>query len=220
VGGAGETWARNSVGYGDGVYKTTDGGDSWTKMGLEKTERIARILVHPTRPETVLVAATGPLFNDSPERGVFRTTDGGKTWTKTLYVDARTGAADLAMDPQNPDVIYAAMWSVRRQAWTFASGGPGLGLYKSTDGGKTWRKLTKGLPEGPSGRIGISVSPARASRVYALVEARRRRSTSATTCGESWQKGNESSQDVVGGRSTLRTWSPTRRSSTASTRAA
>ena len=195
--GAGETWARNSVGYGDGVYKTSDGGDSWTKMGLEKTERIARILVHPVHPDTVLVAATGPLFNDSPERGVYRTTDGGKSWTKTLYVDARSGAADLAMDPQNPDVIYATMWSVRRQAWTFASGGPGSGLYKSSDGGKTWRKLTKGLPEGDLGRIGISVSPARASRVYAIVEAKKSAFYISDDCGESWQKGNDSSQDVT-----------------------
>jgi len=195
--GTGETWARNSVGYGDGIYKTTDGGDSWTRMGLEKTERIARILVHPAHPDTVLVAATGPLFNDSPERGVYRTTDGGKTWTKTLYVDARSGAADLAMDPQNPDVVYASMWSVRRQAWTFASGGPGSGLYKSTDGGVTWRKLTKGLPEGDLGRIGISVSPAKASRVYALVEAKKTAFYISDDAGESWKKGNDSSQDVT-----------------------
>ena len=195
--GTGETWARNSVGYGDGVYKTTDGGDSWTKMGLEKTERIARILIHPTHPETVLVAATGPLFNDSPERGVYRTTDGGKTWTKTLYVDARSGAADLAMDPTDPNVVYASMWSVRRQAWTFTSGGPGSGLYKSTDGGQTWRKLTKGLPEGDLGRIGISVSPARARRVYALVEAKHTALYISDDSGETWKKGNDTSQDVT-----------------------
>ena len=195
--GTGETWARNSVGYGDGVYKTKDDGDSWTRVGLEKTERIARILINPTHPETVLVAALGPLFNDSPERGVYRTTDGGKTWSKTLYVDARSGAADLAMDPQNPEVIYASMWSVRRQAWTFSSGGPGSGLYKSTDGGQTWRKLTKGLPDGDLGRIGISVSPARASRVYAIVEAKKTAFYISDDSGESWKKGNDSSQDVT-----------------------
>src|SRR5262249_16787948 len=195
--GAGETWARNSVGYGDGVYKTTDGGDSWTKMGLEKTERIARIAIQPQHPDTVLVAATGPLFNDSPERGVYRTTDGGRTWTKTLYVDARSGAADLAMDPQNPDIVYASMWTVRRQAWTFASGGPGSGLYKSTDGGKTWRKLTKGLPEGDLGRIGIAVSPARANRIYAIVESKKTALYVSDDCGESWTKGNDTSQDVT-----------------------
>ena len=195
--GTGETWARNSVGYGDGVYKTKDDGDSWTRVGLEKTERIARILINPTHPETVLVAALGPLFNDSPERGVYRTTDGGKTWSKTLYVDARSGAADLAMDPQNPEVVYASMWSVRRQAWTFSSGGPGSGLYKSTDGGQTWRKLTKGLPDGDLGRIGISVSPARASRVYAIVEAKKTAFYISDDSGESWKKGNDSSQDVT-----------------------
>ena len=195
--GAGETWARNSVGYGDGMYRTTDGGDSWTHLGLEKTERIARIVVHPTRPDTVVVAALGPLFADSPERGVYRSTDGGKTWDKTLYVDARTGAADLAADPQNPDILYASMWSVRRQGWTFTSGGPGSGLYKSVDGGKTWRKLVNGLPEGDLGRIGVAVSPARASRVYAIVEAKKTAFYISDDAGEHWQKGNDSSADVT-----------------------
>ena len=195
--GTGETWARNSVGYGDGVYKTTDGGDSWTSVGLEKTERIARIVIHPTRADTVLVAATGPLFADSEERGVYRTTDGGKTWTKTLYIDARTGAADLAMDPQNPDVIYASMWSVRRQGWTFASGGPGSGLYKSVDCGKTWRRLVNGLPSGDLGRIGVAVSPARASRVYAVVEAKKTAFYWSDDAGEHWEKGNDSNADVT-----------------------
>jgi photosystem II stability/assembly factor-like uncharacterized protein len=195
--GTGETWARNSVGHGDGIYKTTDGGDSWTRVGLEKTERIARISIHPSNHDTVVVAATGPLFADSPERGVFRTTDGGKTWTRTLYVDARTGGADLARDPENPEVIYAAMWTVRRQAWTFASGGPGSGLYKSTDGGQSWRRLTKGLPAGELGRIGIAVSPARASRVYAVVEAKTTAFYTSDDAGESWVRGNDSNADVT-----------------------
>src|SRR5262245_6171595 len=195
--GTGETWARNSVGYGDGIYRTKDGGDTWTRVGLEKTERIARIVVHPTKPETVVVAATGPLFSDSPERGVFRTTDGGKTWQKTLYVDERTGAADLAWDPQNPDVLYATMWSVRRQAWTFHSGGPGSGIYKSTDGGQTWRKLTNGLPTGDLGRVAIAVSPARASRVYAVVEAKSTAFYHSDDAGEHWVKGNDANADVV-----------------------
>ena len=195
--GAGETWVRNSVGYGDGMYRTKDGGDSWTHLGLEQTERIAGIVVHPTRPDTVVVAALGPLFNDSPERGVYRTTDGGKTWTKTLYVDARTGAADLAADPQNPDVLYASMWTVRRQAWTFASGGAGSGLYKSIDGGRTWKKLTNGLPEGDLGRIGVAVSPARASRVYAIVESKKSAFYMSDDAGEHWTRGSDSNADVT-----------------------
>jgi len=195
--GTGESWTRNSVGYGDGIYKTTDDGDSWDKMGLEKTERIARIAIDPAHPDTVLVAALGPLFNDSPERGIYRTTDGGRTWTKTLYVDPRTGGADLAMDPKNPQVVFASMWSVRRLAWTFASGGPGSGLYKSTDGGRTWRKLTAGLPAGDLGRIAVAVSPAKSERVYAVVESKKNAFYRSDDGGEHWQRGNETSQDVV-----------------------
>ncbi|MEY4069498.1 MAG: hypothetical protein RL721_112 [Candidatus Eisenbacteria bacterium] len=195
--GTGESWTRNSVGYGDGVYRTRDGGDSWTHLGLDRTERIADVLIHPNRPDTMWVAAVGPLFADGEDRGVYRTTDGGKTWTRTLYVDARTGAADLAIDPQNPDVLYASMWSVRRQPWTFASGGPGSGLYKSVDGGVTWRRLSKGLPEGELGRIGVAVSPARASRLYAVVESKKTAMYMSDDGGESWTRGNDSNTDVT-----------------------
>lgn len=195
--GTGESWTRNSVGHGDGVWRTRDGGDSWQHLGLERTERIARIVVHPQRPDTVVVAALGPLFADSDQRGVYRSTDGGKSWTRTLYVDARTGAADLAMDPQNPDVLYASMWSVRRQAWTFTSGGPGSGLYKSNDGGVTWKKLVNGLPEGELGRIGVAVSPARASRVYAVVESKKTAFYMSDDAGEHWTRGNDANADVV-----------------------
>ncbi|MFN8587301.1 MAG: glycosyl hydrolase [Candidatus Eisenbacteria bacterium] len=195
--GTGESWVRNSVGVGDGVYRTGDGGENWTRMGLEKTEHIARIVVHAKHPDTVVVAALGPAFSDSPERGIYRTTDGGKSWTKTLYVDDCTGAADVAMDPQNPDVMYAAMWQFRRQAWTFSSGGPGSGLYKSTDGGATWRRLTDGLPEGELGRIGVAVSPARTSRVYAVVESKRTAFYRSDDCGEHWTRLNDSNMNVT-----------------------
>jgi len=195
--GTGESWARNSVGMGRGVFKTTDGGDTWKCMGLEQSERIGRVVIDPQHPDTVLVAAMGGLFAPGGERGVYRTLDGGRTWQRTLYVDENTGAADLAMDPQNPKVVYAAMWQVRRQAWTFASGGPGSGLYKSIDGGATWKKLTKGLPSGDLGRIGLAISPARTSRVYAVVEARTTAFYRSDDTGESWEPTNDSNQNVT-----------------------
>ena len=195
--GSGETWARNSVGVGDGVYKTIDGGDSWTKMGLEHSERIARIVIHPVHTDTVLVAATGPLFGSGGERGVYRTRDGGKTWERVLFSSDDSGAADICMDPQNPDVMYASLWQVRRQAWTFNSGGPGSGLYKSTDGGTTWRKLSQGLPDGPLGRIAVAVSPARANRVYAAVEAKTTAFYMSDDAGEHWTRMNDANANVT-----------------------
>jgi photosystem II stability/assembly factor-like uncharacterized protein len=195
--GSGESWMRNSVSVGDGVYKTTDGGESWTKMGLERTEHIARIVVNPKHPDTVLVAATGGLWNSNPERGVYRTRDGGKTWERVLHVDDETGAADIAMDPQDPDVLYASMWQFRRRPWTFSSGGPGSGLYKSTDGGTTWRRLEGGLPAGDLGRIAVAVSPVRASRLYAAVEARTTAFWRSDDCGEHWTRLNDSNMSVT-----------------------
>ncbi|MEO5988318.1 MAG: glycosyl hydrolase, partial [Candidatus Eisenbacteria bacterium] len=196
--GSGETWARNSVGVGDGVYKTIDGGDSWIRMGLEHSERIASIVIHPEHPDTVLIAATGPLFGSGGERGVYRTRDGGRTWERVLFSNDDSGAADLCMDPQNPDVLYASLWQVRRQAWTFNSGGPGSGLYKSSDGGTTWKKLSQGLPDGPLGRIGVAVSPARASRVYAVIEAKRTAFYMSDDAGEHWTRMNDSNPNVTG----------------------
>lgn len=195
--GTGESWTRNSVGMGYGVYKTTDGGDSWKRMGLEKSERISRVAIDPLHPDTVLVAALGPLFAPGGERGVYRTIDGGRSWQRTLYVDEHTGAADLVMDPQNPRVVYAAMWQVRRQAWTFASGGPGSGLYKSTDGGATWKKLTRGLPAGELGRIGLAVSPTRPNRIYAVVESKETAFYRSDDTGESWERLNDSNANVT-----------------------
>jgi len=170
--GTGETWVRNSVSIGDGVYRSTDGGDTWEHLGLEHSERIARIAVSPKDGDVVYVCALGPLWSTGDERGVYKTTDGGKTWTRALFVDDRTGCADLSMDPQDPRVLYAGMWQVRRWPWAFASGGPGSGLYRSTDGGTTWTRLTAGLPAGDLGRIGVAVAPSRPSVVYAVIEAK------------------------------------------------
>jgi photosystem II stability/assembly factor-like uncharacterized protein len=184
--GTGESWTRNSVSVGDGIYKTTDAGDNWTRMGLEDCERIARIVIDPRHPDTVYVAATGHLWDANPNRGVYRTRDGGKTWSKVLFVNDDTGCGDVAMDPSDPNTLYAGMWQFRRKPWSFSSGGPGSGLYKSSDGGDHWTRLTKGLPSGDLGRIAISVSPARPSRVYAFVEAKPRAMYRSEDKGESW----------------------------------
>jgi photosystem II stability/assembly factor-like uncharacterized protein len=169
--GTGEVWVRNSTSVGDGIYKTLNAGDTWQNMGLEKTERIAKISIHPKNPDIVFVAALGNLWNSSPERGLFKTSDGGKTWEKTLYVDENTGCCDVAIDPGNPDIIYAGMWEFRRTPWSFSSGGKGSGLFRSADGGKTWSKVTAGLPPGILGRVTVAISPVRSGIVYALIEA-------------------------------------------------
>ena len=170
--GTGETNPRNDVSYGDGVYRSADGGDTWTNTGLKGTKYISRILVDPRNHNHVIVGALGDVFADSPQRGVFVTDDGGKTWKQTLSVGPESGASDLAMDAQNPSVIYAGIWKFQRRPWTFVSGGDEDGLYKSTDGGATWTKLEgHGLPPGPTGRIGVAVAPSDGNRVYALIES-------------------------------------------------
>jgi photosystem II stability/assembly factor-like uncharacterized protein len=170
--GTGEDDPRNDVSYGDGVYKSTDGGKTWTNVGLKATKYISRILVDPRDHDHVIVGAQGDVFNDSEARGVYVTYDGGKTWKKTLYVGPETGVSDMAMDPQDPNVIYAGLWEFQRRPWTFKSGGPTDGLYKSTDGGKTWTRLTgHGLPSGVTGRIGLAIAPSDGNRVYALIES-------------------------------------------------
>lgn len=168
--GTGEPWVRNSVSVGDGIYKSTNQGSTWKHLGLEKTERIADIIIDPNSPNTVYVAALGGLWHANEERGVYKTTDGGETWEKVLYVDENTGAADLAMDPNDPNVLWAAMWDFRRSPDYFTSGGPGSGLYKSTDGGKTWNKVTKDLPEGELGRMAIDIAPSNSQMIYLTVE--------------------------------------------------
>jgi len=168
--GTGSACPRGNVSPGDGVYKSTDAGDTWRHMGLDQAGQIGRIIVHPTDPDIVYVAVLGNIFGPNPERGVYRTTDGGLSWTKVLFVSDEAGAVDLTMDATNSRVLYAAIWQARRNPWTMISGGPGSGLYKTTDGGNTWLKLSKGLPEGDVGRIAVAVSPAFPKRVWALVE--------------------------------------------------
>lgn len=172
--GTGEEAPRGDISFGDGVYKSTDGGKSWTNVGLKDTRQIARIIVDPRNPDVVYVAAEGHIYGANSERGVFRSTDGGKTWQKILYKDEQTGAIDLAMDPGNPRILYAALWQVRREPWHLSDGGPGSGLYKSVDGGSTWQQLSgHGLPTGVLGRVGVAVAGgSNGQRVYALIEAK------------------------------------------------
>jgi len=169
--GMGEDTIRGNVSRGDGVYRSTDAGRTWTHLGLDDTQQITRVRVHPTNPDIAYVAALGHVWGPNETRGIFRTLDGGRTWKKVLYVDANTGASDLCMDPSNPRILYAGFWQVGRKPWTLESGGTGSGIYKSTDGGDTWKRLEGGLPTGILGRIGIAVSPARPDRVWAIVEA-------------------------------------------------
>lgn len=174
--GTGESNNRNSVSWGNGIYKSTDGGASFDNMGLEETHQISRILIHPDDPNTVYVAALGHLWGYSGTRGVFKTTDGGKSWTKLangLPADDKTGAIDLVMDPKNPKILYAAMYHRLRQPWHFHSGGEAGGIYKSTNGGKSWTKLTQGLPPGETGRIGLAIYKKNPKIIMALVEAER-----------------------------------------------
>jgi photosystem II stability/assembly factor-like uncharacterized protein len=191
--GTGESWVRNSVSVGTGVYRSRDGGDNWESLGLADSEHVSRIVVHPKDGNTVYACALGHLWNSNTERGVFKTTDGGKTWTKVLYRNDSTGCAELAMDPQDPSVLYAAMWDVRREPHNFRSGGPGSGLFKSTDAGVTWHELRKGLPEGDLGRIGIAVPPSNHARVYAVVEAKNHTALfRSDDAGENWTELNNS----------------------------
>ncbi len=191
--GTGESWTRNSVSAGDGVYKTTDGGQSWTKMGLATSERIATIAIDPTNSDVVYVAATGRLWSDGGERGLYKTTDGGKTWTCVLPGDARTGCSDVSLDPKNPRVVFAGMWSFRRTGWSFASGGTGSGLFRSTDGGATWTRLSRGLPSGDLGRVAVAVAPSKPSTVYAAVEAKESGFFRSDDGGDTWQRTNSGS---------------------------
>jgi photosystem II stability/assembly factor-like uncharacterized protein len=190
--GTGEGCLRGNLSSGDGVYKSTDAGKTWTHVGLPDSSQIGRMQIHPTNPDIVYAAAIGHPYGPNAERGVFRSKDGGKTWQKVLYVNDKTGAADIAMDATDPQVLYATTWQVLRTPWDIYSTGPGGGLYKSTDGGDTWARLTAGLPSGNLGKIGVAVSPANPQRVWATVEADARGGVyRSDDAGRTWQLLND-----------------------------
>ena len=186
--GTGEPANRQSSSWGNGVYKSTDGGDTWHHMGLDDTLHIGRVRIHPTNPDIVYVAAIGHLWGPNPERGLYKTTDGGKTWTNTLFIDENTGFIDLAMDPESPDTLYAAAYQRRRRAFGFAGSGPESGLYKTTDGGENWTRLTDGLPPGDNGRIGIDIYRKDPRIVYAIVQNEEGGIFRSEDKGVSWTK--------------------------------
>jgi photosystem II stability/assembly factor-like uncharacterized protein len=169
--GTGEAWIRSHISIGDGIYKSTDAGKTWTRMGLEKTGRIGRVIVDPTNPQIVLACVLGTAYGPQPDRGVFRTTDGGTTWQKTLFVDENTGCSDLTMDPSNPRILVAGIWQIEVKTWGRESGGPGSGLFMSRDGGATWKKLTgRGLPSKPVGKVMPVFAHSNPKRIYATIE--------------------------------------------------
>ncbi len=191
--GGGETQLRGSITQGDGVYKSMDAGKTWRSMGLKETQAISRIRVHPTNPDIVYVAALGHPYGDHEERGVFKSIDGGITWKKVLYVSPKAGAADLIIDRTNPKILYASTWQVYRKTWKMWGGGPDCKLWKSENGGETWNELTKnpGMPEGPLGKIGITVSPVDNRRLWAIVEANDGGVYRSDDAGASWKKTND-----------------------------
>ena len=193
--GTGEHCIRIDTSHGDGVYKSTDAGKTWSNIGLKDTRHIAKIHVHPQNPDIVYVAAFGHAFGPNEERGVFRSMDGGQTWTKILYKSEKAGAIDLTMDPNNPRILYAAIWEAHRKFWTLSSGGPDSGLWRSKDGGDSWEEISRnpGLPKGILGKIGIATSPARSERVWAIVEAEDRGVYRSDDGGDTWKKVSDKS---------------------------
>jgi len=192
--GTGEACIRGNISHGDGVYKTLDGGKTWKNVGLRDSRAIGKVIINPTNPDIVFVAALGHPYGPNTERGIFRTMDGGKTWEKVLYKDENTGGIDVAYDPHNPNILFAALWQARRTSWSLESGGPGSGLYRSNDGGTTWKHIEEhGLPKGPYGKIGVAVG-ANSDRVYALIEAHNPDGGlyRSDDSGESWQLVNAS----------------------------
>ena len=191
--GTGETQLRGNIMQGDGVYKSTNAGKTWTNIGLKNTQAIARVRVHPTNPDIVYVAALGHPYGPNEERGIFRTTDGGKTWKKVLYKSDKAGGVDLIIDRTNPNVLYASIWQVYRKPWKMWGGGGDSGLFKSTDGGNTWTELTRkpGMPKGTVGKIGVTVSPVDPNRVWAIVEAEDGGVYRSDDAGMTWKHVND-----------------------------
>ncbi len=186
--GTGESNMRNSVSIGNGIYKSTDAGDNWIKLGLENTEHIAKIIINPVNSNIVYVAAPGPLWSSSKDRGLFKSTDGGKSFEKILYINEDAGCADVAFDPQHPDTVYASTWEFRRKPYAFNSGGNGSGMWKSTDGGKTWKELKSGLPPKPFGRIAFAIAPSAPQNIIAIVESNETGLYISADGGENWKK--------------------------------
>ncbi|HIP48967.1 MAG TPA: hypothetical protein EYG92_08400 [Lutibacter sp.] len=188
--GTGETWTRNSTSVGDGLFKSVDGGQNWDKIGFENSDRIAGIEINPKNSNEVYVGVLGALWGDSDERGVYKTTDGGKTWDAILKVDNKTGCSELIMDPNNPKILYAAFWEFRRTAWSFNSGGYQSALYKTTDAGKTWNKIHNGFPSGKLGRFAFAVAPSNSNRLYAVLETENKKDKGlwrSNDAGQSWE---------------------------------
>jgi len=186
--GMGESCIRGNIQPGDGVYKSTDAGKTWTHVGFSDSQAISKIRIHPTNPDIVYVASFGKYSVPSDERGIYKSTDGGKSWKRTLFRDNKTGGVDIAIDPHNPNVIFAALWEAYRVEYSMSSGGPGSGLFKSIDGGETWTEITRrpGLPTTVIGKIGVAVSGADWSRVYAIVEAEKGGLYSSDDGGNTW----------------------------------
>ncbi len=183
----GESNMRNSVSIGNGIYKTTDAGSNWKKIGLDSTEHISKVIIHPTNSDVIFVAVPGALWSNSKHRGLYKSTDGGETWNKIFYIDDKTGCADLLIDPTNPDILFASMWQFRRQPFSFNSGGKTSGLYKSVDGGKTWKEITNGLPPKPFGRIAMTLAPSDPKQMVAIVESEKTGLYISSDGGESWK---------------------------------
>lgn len=195
--GTGESNMRNSVTIGNGIYRTDDGGDNWKRMGLDNTQHIAKIIVDPSNSNVVYVAAPGPLWGDSEDRGLYKTTNAGETWEKVLYIDEKTGCADVIMDPKNPNVLYASMWQFRRKPWAFSSGGEGSGLYKSIDGGESWDRIDQSFTEdGVLGRVCLAISPSDPKKIYAIAESRNTGLFESNDAGATWKR-NSATGNVV-----------------------
>src|SRR5438094_4529510 len=197
--GAGESNSQRSVGYGDGVYRSEDGGKTWKNMGLKKSEHIGRIVVDPRDSKVVYVAAEGPLWGPGGDRGLYKTTDAGKTWKAVLTISENTGVVDIAMDPSNPDIVYAAAYQRRRHVFTLIDGGPESAIYKSTDAGASWSKLKNGLPKEDMGLIGLAVSPVDPNVVYATIEAADGKGGifRSSDKGATWERRNEFDQGAM-----------------------
>ena len=186
--GTGESNMRNSVSIGNGLYKSSDAGENWTKIGLDSTEHISKIIIDPKNSDIIYVAVPGPLWSDGTSRGLYKSTDAGKTWHKILYVDEKTGCADIAVDPSNPEIIYATTWQFRRQPYSFNSGGPGSAIFKSIDAGKSWKELTKGLPAKPFGRVALTLAPSAPQNLLAIVESNNTGLYISSDGGENWKQ--------------------------------